>query len=245
MAVLDIMNEPIPSESIEIPHSEEGETPEVTPAATPSEEAPEVTPEPVAEVPAATPTEELFELPDGRKVDAATLQKEWKENFAPEYTRKSQELAALKQASLPTETPPKNPYADPDYVPQSYAEIIEAAKQAALDELAAKETARIEAETAAENMVIQQLDAVKAIDPNVDENKLFLHANKYGFRDLTHAYTNMKDMTSMVKTVQKQTVENIQKRQDPVSVQPGGNVGTTPNPSHFGSAVEYMRSLKS
>jgi hypothetical protein len=36
---------------------------------------------------------ELFDLPDGRKVDAATLSKEWKENFMPEFTKRSQALA--------------------------------------------------------------------------------------------------------------------------------------------------------
>lgn len=236
------MTEPIPSESIEILHSEPGETPEVPPVA-PSEETPEPeAPEPEV-VPTPAPVEELYELPDGRKVDGQTLAKEWKENFLPDYTRKSQALAAS-NPTLPTETPKENPYENPDYVPTSYAEIIEAATQAALDKMKAEETAKIEAQTAAENAVIAQLDAVKAIDPNVDENKLFLHANKYGFRDLSTAYQNMKDMGTLVKTVQKQTTENIAKRQDPVSVQPGGSGVTSPNPSNFGSAVEFMRSLK-
>jgi len=43
-------------------------------------------------------TEELFELPDGRKVTAEQLSKEWKENFYPEFTRRSQQLAELKRA---------------------------------------------------------------------------------------------------------------------------------------------------
>jgi hypothetical protein len=54
----------------------------------------------------------------------------------------------------------------------------------------------------------------------------------------------MKDMGQVAKTVQKQTAENIAKRNDPVSVSPGSAVGTAPDPSAFGSAVEYMRSLK-
>jgi hypothetical protein len=234
---------PIPSESIEIPNSEEIEDqPPVDPETPPSEE----TPEEVPEVPPETPAEaELYELPDGRKVDGATLAREWKENFAPEFTRRSQELAELKKGNLPADTPPKNPYEDPDYVPGSYQEIIEAAKQAALAELAQKEESIRAAQTAAENAVVEQLDAVKKLDPNVDENKLFLHANKYGFRDLSTAYMNMKDMNLLVKTTQKQTVENIAKRKDPVSVQPGGQVGNTPDPSAFGSAVEFMRSLSS
>lgn len=236
-----LMNVPIPSESIEIPNSEANPTPlPVEPEATPSEETPEVEPEVTPETPAEA---DLYELPDGRKVDGATLAKEWKENFLPDYTRKSQELARVTSPNLPTETPP-NPYADPDYVPTTYQEIIDAAKAAALAELAQQAEATATAQKAVEDAVVAQLDEVKKIDPNVDENKLFLHANKYGFRDLSTAYQNMKDMGQVVKTVQRQTAENIAKRKDPVSVSPGAAVGTAPDPSAFGSAVEYMRSLK-
>jgi hypothetical protein len=42
--------------------------------------------------------QELFELPDGRKVDGKTLSKEWKENFYPEFTRKSQQLSKYNEA---------------------------------------------------------------------------------------------------------------------------------------------------
>jgi hypothetical protein len=43
-------------------------------------------------------TEELFDLPDGRKVDKKTLTKEWKENFYPEFTRRSQKLKDYEKA---------------------------------------------------------------------------------------------------------------------------------------------------
>ena len=249
------MTDPIPSEeSMEIPHSEpEEQAPEGTPSTeTPAEGTP-VEPEepetPEGEEPETpeNPEGELYELPDGRKVDGATLAKEWKENFLPDYTRKSQELAGFKggNQSLPNETPPENPYSDPDYVPQTYQEIIDAAKAAAISEIKAEEEAKANAQKAIEDAVIAQLDEVKKLDPNIDENKLFLHANKYGFRDLTHAYQNMKDMGQVVKTVQKQTAENIQKRKDPVSVSQGAPVGTPPDPSTFSSATDYLRSLKS
>ena len=42
--------------------------------------------------------ENLFDLPDGRKVDAKTLSKEWKENFYPEFTRRSQTLREYERA---------------------------------------------------------------------------------------------------------------------------------------------------
>jgi len=43
--------------------------------------------------------QDTFELPDGRKVDASTLSKEWKDNFYPEFTRRSQELSKLRKES--------------------------------------------------------------------------------------------------------------------------------------------------
>ena len=254
------MNQPIPSESMEIPHSEANPepTPVETPEATPSPEVPEegtpVEPEVDPENPEPenpepeNPEGELYELPDGRKVDGATLAKEWKENFLPDYTRKSQELSTYKNTpgnQLPTEATPENKFADPDYVPQSYEEILAEATNRAVAQIKGEQQAEADAYKAAEDAVVEQLNKVKEIDPNVDENKLFLHANKYGFRDLPTAYQNMKDMGMIAKTVQKQTVENINKRKDPVSVSNGAPVGTPPDPSGFESAAAYLRSLKS
>tara|TARA_R110000868_G_scaffold86958_1_gene243519 strand:- start:8551 stop:9222 length:672 start_codon:yes stop_codon:yes gene_type:complete len=218
-------------ESIEVVLSDDGNVSAFDADTTPAPS------EPVVDVPVA----DLYELPDGRKVDAVTLQSEWKENFYPEFTRRSQELAELKRGTLETKTPSK--FEDPEYTPQSYAEIIQAAKEAALNELAEKEQARITQQEAIENEVVQQLAKVKKLDATVNENQLFLHASKYGFRDLPMAYQNMKDMSGLAKTVQKTTAQNIAKRNDPVSVAPGGSVGTRPDPSAFGSAIEYMRSL--
>jgi len=233
-------------ESIEVVASEEsGNVPAEAPSQPVEPEAPTEPTEPATPAEPSEPSEpELYELPDGRKVDAATLATEFKDNFLPEFTRKSQELAQLKTTTPQTDPqPPKSPYADPDYIPQSYEEIIQAAKEAALNELAQRETERIKQDQAIETAVATQLSEVKKIDPNVNENQLFLHANKYGFRDLTVAYQNMKDMSAIVKTVQKQTTENIQKRQDPVSISPGA-IGTTSDPSAFSTARDFLRSLK-
>lgn len=41
--------------------------------------------------------DELYELPNGEKVDAQTLSKKWKEEFYPEFTRRSQALAEFKK----------------------------------------------------------------------------------------------------------------------------------------------------
>lgn len=233
MAVVKIM----PEDTVDAaPSDDNGNVPVDAPS--------EPTPEP--EVEDTTPSDaepELYELPDGRQVDAATLATEFRQNFLPEFTRKSQELAQLKQGETQKPEPTPNVYEDPDYIPQSYAEIIEAAKREMFTELEQKEQARVQQQEAIETAVIQQLDEVKAIDPNVNENQLFLHANKYGFRDLKIAHQNMRDMSDLAKKVQTTTAQNIQKRADPVSIKPGG-AGTAPNPGAFASAVDYVRSLK-
>lgn len=226
----------MPEETMDIPHSE----PEVV---TPSVDTPtpEVTPEIVTEpVPAAEPVPEveLYELPDGRKVDAETLSKEWKDNFYPDYTRKSQALAAKEVIKDPA------PSIDPEWVPQSYEELLTVAEQRVFQKMESRNKERIESQQRIENEVVTQLETLKKSDPTLNENALFLHANKYGFRDLSVAHQNMKDMNALVKTTQEVTAKNIAKRVDPVSVVPGATGGPRPDPSAFSSAVEYMRSLK-
>lgn len=211
---------------------------------TPSE--PIATETPAEKVETTEPVEpiaELFELPDGRKVDGVTLAKEWKENFLPDYTRKSQELAKAKTDTLPNNEPKENPYEDPNYVPQSYEEILKVAEDRALAKLDAREQAKVEQQQAVENEVVKQLEELKSLDPNINENALFLHANKYSFRDLKLAYANMKDMSDVIKKTQDITAQNIAKRNDPVSVSPGAS-GQKLDPDNFGNAVEYLRALK-
>ncbi len=209
----------------------ETDTPDIP--AEPTE--PETPADPVETVSPAEP--ELFELPDGRKVDAGTLSKEWKENFYPDYTRKSQALAAKEI------TKPANPLDDPAYVPQTYAELASQIEAQTLAKIEAKETAKIEQQRSIETAVENQLAEVKNSDPSINENALFLHANKYGFRDLRQAHQNMKDMSDMAKKVQTATAANIAKRSDPVSVSPGAT-GAKPNPSQFSTAVEYLNAVK-
>lgn len=227
----------MPEETMEVIHSEpEVETPsEVTPE---PEATPEIETEPTPAV-EPTPEVELYELPDGRKVDAETLSREWKENFYPDYTRKSQALAAKE-----TVTKTEAPSTDPEWVPQSYEELLNVAEQRVFQKMEQRQKEEIETRERVENEVVAQLESLKKNDPTLDENALFLHANKYGFRDLSVAHKNMKDMNALVKTTQEVTAKNIAKRVDPVSITPGGTNNTRPDPSAFGSAVEYMRSLK-
>ena len=219
----------VPLETLETPTEapKEEPTPEVKPDAEPT---PPV--EPVVEA-------ELFELPDGRKVDASTLSKEWKENFYPEYTRKSQELATLK----PTTTPEtEKPSRDENWVPGSYNELIQIAKEEAKLEIQREKDAEAQSIKQIEEAVTGQLTEIKTKDPTLNENALFLHATKYGFRDLRLAHQNMKDMAEAIKTTKQTTAKDVAKRQDPVSSKPGAT-GTRPDPSQFENARDYLRSL--
>lgn len=237
----------MPEETIEVvPSEDNGNVPAEAPSEQPKVEAPapvetEKTEEPVKPT---EPTEaELFDLPDGRKVDAATLAKEFKENFLPEFTRKSQELAKLTKGPETTNPTQDKPYQNPEWQPKDWNEAIQIAKSEALQEIEAKEKAHVERQQAVENAVVEQLTAIKTTDPNVNESALFQHAVKYGFKDLTLAHQNMKDMSEMVKKVQTTTATNIAKRNDPVSGLPGAT-GSRPDPSQFENARDYLRSLK-
>lgn len=221
-------------ETIDVAPSEENGN---VPAEAPSE--------PIAEqaVAVKTPLEpDLYELPDGRKVNAETLSKEWKENFYPDYTRKSQALAAKETQQVTPVTDP-TPLTD-EWVPNTYAEIIQRAKQETRAELAQEQQAQSQKQQEIETNVSNQLSEIKTSDPTVNENALFLHANKYHFSDLKAAHQNMKDMADMVKNVQTTTAANIAKRNDPVSVSIGNSGGNVPDASQFSSAAEYLQSLQ-
>jgi len=226
-----------------VPAEEIGNIPEESP----SEQLPKE-PEKSGEESSVAQTEpELYELPDGRKVDANTLSKEWKENFLPEFTRKSQALKSY-ESEKTINQPEEKPYQNPDWTPQTYAELIELAKQEVKQDLEQSKIREIEQRKALEDAVVTELTELKKQDPALNENSLFLHANEYrdkygiSFPNLTAAYKHMKDIQSLTKNVQQTTAKNIAKRSDPVSIVPG-NTGTIPDPSNFGTAVEFLRGL--
>lgn len=234
--------------------------PGVTPPVpvTPTPEVPEVKAEPetpAEPIPDGTPVvpvaeENLFELPDGRKVDAATLQKEWKDNFLPDYTRKSQRIAEIDRGPIksPDESVPK--WKQPDYVPENYGEIVEVATAEAERRLEAKAQAERDRVSGIQKVVDTQVAALKATDPKLDENALFLHANKYGFTDLKAAHANMVDMRTAVVTTEQRTIKNLKAR-DTEPIAEGGSGATSPDDgydpteiSQFQGAGEYLARLK-
>jgi len=213
--------------------------PKVDPVADP---APEVTPkvdEPI-----------LYETPDGRKVDAVTLQKEWKENFLPEFTRKSQRLAEIdgkKDINSPKDEPD---WKKPDYVPQNYGEVIELAKKEALNEINRNYEAEQARVKAVQDAVDGEISDLKKVDPKLDENALFAHANKYGFSSLKAAHSNMSDMKKAIVEVEQRTVKNLKTREaDPISAGANGDLpddsGYDPTEmSKYDSATEYLKFVR-
>lgn len=222
-----------------------------TPAAPAVEEKTVEAPAEQTETPAPTAeaTQELYELPDGRKVDGQTLAKEWKENFLPDYTRKAQRLAAIEKPK-PTEAPDAEPWRDPNWQPQTYAELIEAAKTELERDQIRKQEEEANRLAAADTFVQGQLDEIKKDEPNLSEQLLFQHAVKYHFTDLRAAFQNMKDMNKAVKMTEQRVIENMKSREaDPISGRPGA--GTAPeggidynSDRRNTSAVEYLKSIK-
>lgn len=238
-------------ETMEIaPSEEQGNLPLETPSeqpiepAIPAEEAKETA------QPAEPIEPQVFETPDGRKVDGATLQREWKENFLPDYTKKSQALAEIEKAkNIKTNETTEDPYAKPEYVPGDYREVINVAKKELKEEMAKDRQSEIDNQKAFEENISNEISELKKSDPNLNTDALFHHSNtyfaKYGvkFPDLKSAYTHMKDQAELTKTVQQTTVKNIAKHSDPVSAT-GKAGGIAPNPSNFRYARDYFNAIK-
>lgn len=195
--------------------------------------------------------EELFETPDGRKVNAGQLQKEWRENFLPDYTRKAQELAEIKKTKTDPETKEQTPiWKNPDWVPQTYAEIAEIAKQETLREIEAKAQAAEAQKSEIEKVITDQIAELKKLDSSLSEDLLFQHANKYGFTELKTAYQNMKDMQLAVKKTEEKVVSNIKSRESD-NVATNQSAGGKPSGMNYwdisndrGSAREYLSRVK-
>jgi len=247
---MDIDNNPLEMTGSEEPIVETPaeETPvEETPSTeeTPAEETP------VEPAPEEAPAEEvLYETPDGRQVNADTLQKEWKDNFLPEFTRKSQKLAEYEKGNINSSPKDEPKWKSPDYVPENYAEVIEIAKKEAIEDMQNSANVERERATAIQTAVETEVTTLKAKDPSLDENALYQHAVKYNFQNLTTAYANMKDMKSTAIDTEKKTLKNLKTREvDPISTGAGGEApdssGYDPaEMSQFDGAADFLKHLK-
>lgn len=238
----ELVDSSVPAPAPE-PVADPAPSPDPAPEADPKvDPTPEVTPkvdEPI-----------LYETPDGRKVDAETLQKEWKENFLPEFTRKSQRLAEIEGKKDITNPKDEPDWKKPDYVPQNYGEVIELAKKEALDQIQRDAREQEERIKSVQTAVDNEIAELKKIDPKLDENSLFAHANKYGFGSLKAAHSNMTDMRKAIVETEQRTVKNLKTREaDPISAGANGDLpadaGYDPKEmSQFDSATEYLNFIR-
>ncbi len=185
---------------------------------------------------------EMFKLPDGREVDAAGLKQEY-ENLLPEFTRKSQRLAELEGNKDPNINNLPDWKKD-GYVPKSYAEIVELGKQEALAEITRRNEAEVKARAEISKQVEDTVTAIKAKDPKLDENALFAHAHKYGFRDLKMAYENMSEMKRVATVTEERVLAGTKKKVDPIATGAGAGSGSAPRYPNAGSATEFLARLK-
>jgi len=193
-------------------NNEETEVVELNVESTESDEQsdqPETTEETTTET-----EEQLFELPDGRQVDSATLAKEWKSNFYPEFTRRSQRLKELENIKQNRElsTAEKHEWDDPEWQPSTWQEVFEAGERRAQAKIESQQKAEAEAKQNVNNWVESQLAEIRKSEPQLNEDALFSHAMKYGFQELKTAYQNMKDMNLAVKTTEKRVVDKMKAR---------------------------------
>lgn len=186
---------------------------------------------PAASADKGTATEQpLYDLPDGRKVDGATLQNVYKDLLG-DYTQKAQTLSQFEKAGIqvktePTINTPQNPWEDPNWVPKNYAEIVAASKQAFKAEAEAQTKAEADARAVVTQQIDTELGEIKKLEPNVSEDLLFAHATKYGFTSLKQAFTNMRDLNVAIKATQAQTQKNLANRANEVINTKGGEIST-------------------
>lgn len=223
----------------------EPEVPVLSEETAPAPSEPETVPEVQPEAP-VTPEPTLYDLPDGRKVPAEVVKSEY-ENLLKDYTQKSQKLAEIERAKQVTK-PDVPVWKQPDYVPNSYDELIERGAELALQRLQESR----QAEEARSREIASRVDAeiaeLRKADPKLDENALFAHATKWGFQDLKMAHSNMNALKQASLEAEQRTLKNIKARGDtPVAGTPGIVVNDgAADPfigQRYGSALEYFRSL--
>jgi hypothetical protein len=207
-----------------------------------------VTPEPQSETPSETPQEEtteLYELPDGRKVDAQTVASEYK-NLLSDYTRKSQALANYEKSNINNHVPKDD--IDDTWVPETYEEILAKAEERIFQRIEEKQRAEQEFEQQITSQVDSELAEIKKANPSLDENKLFEHATKYKFPNLSSAFQNMQDMNKSLDAIREQTAKSVQKRNsDPVAIgtAPISNDEEEYSPNLRGNSLkDYLRAIK-
>jgi hypothetical protein len=183
-------------------------------------------------------------------VEAVVPEKDYKELLS-DYTRKSQELAAIKQSAQPKEEAPpvELPWQkDQAWDAKTYDELAEPLLAKAEERVWKKiieESEREENEAKQiEQFVEQEATQLKQIDPNVNINQVLAHAQKYAFASLIPAYQNMKAMEDAARLVEERVLKNLKARSgEPVGSGSGQGSQTVVFPPEVKTGLEKARWL--
>lgn len=206
-----------------------GQSVETTPTGTPTDVVPDQAP---ASVQSDTSLY-LVDMPDGRKVTPEAAVEEYK-RLQADYTKKSQKLAEFEKPK-----PEAKPWEQPDYAPQTWQEVMDAATTEAINRIRAEDSSRSEAEKATQAALDSEINAIKAKDPNLNSDAVFDFANKrteqlgVKYPSFSAAYQDYKFFEKQEKLTEKRVVEaNKQRLADPINAgaAPGGTAPTEYEP---------------
>lgn len=167
----------------------------------------------------------LVKLPDGRLVTGEAAVEEYKLLQAA-HTKATQQLAELNRSKEPEAV---KPWQQEGYEPQSWDEVFNQAKEAAIAEIEARQSQKATQEQQAQATLDIEINAIKAIDPNLNENAVLEFANKRAndlglkYPNFTVAYQDYKMFNKAETLAEKRAIENRKQReQDPINAGASG-----------------------
>jgi len=153
-----------------------------------------------------------------------------------DYTKKSQDLAALKakiaEKTAEAETA-KAPWSDPEWTPESYEQLgattaeqaARLAEQRVWEKISAEAGREAREQQERDEYVKQEIEHSKSLDKNVNVNEVMAHAAKYAFSSLIPAHQNLKALQDAEKRVEERVLKNLQARANTPVGLPGGASG--------------------
>lgn len=211
-------------ETPEVQDPTEVQTPETPSVENVEQVTPEVQPEVAPEVAPVEPEVQLQKMPDGRMLTPAAAVQEYAKLQA-EFTRKSQENAELKRRLEAPKEP--NPWEKPDFQPQSWDEVMRIAAERAKAELKAEQDSLTTRERERAAQLDAEVASVKAIDPALDEERVFTFATKRSeelgitYPSFAAAWKDFKAFEAHEKAIEKRVIEaQKQRAADPVAAAP-------------------------
>jgi membrane protein involved in colicin uptake len=194
----------------------------------------------------------VYELPDGRKLSGEQVRDEYLK-LNSEFTRRSQELASLKNPNKPAQQ--EDGLRAEALKGKSEQEILEAIIAASEQKVRAsldnEAKAKTEEQARAQAEVNAEITELKKLDANVDAEMVCAHAVKYGFPSLKQAYQNMVDFKVAKSAAERKAVEAMKSRETGVSG-PAAGSGTDSSDQFRNmiegrdiSARDFLKRLKS